>query len=64
MDQILLNKPIKNEAVSKIPSAQMATPLLFTLRETPPEVKWLDLTDTGAPTDVPPREQWDMDYDS
>ncbi len=64
MDQTLLNKPIKIEAMSEVPPAQMATPLLFMLRETPPDVKSLDLTNTGAPTDVPPREIWDMDYDS
>lgn len=60
MSQALLTKSTPTE----VPPLKKSTPILFNLREIPPELKLLDLTDTGAPTDIPPREIWDMDYDS
>ena len=64
MHQNLMTEPVTTEATSDAPPGQMATPLLFKLRETLPDLKWLDITHTGAPTDVPPKEIWDMDYDA
>lgn len=45
-------------------AAHIATPLLFVLSEKIFEVPGLDITHTGGPTDVPPREIWDEDYDA
>ena len=64
MQQNVLDRSTGTEGKIRLPTDHMATPFLFKLLEPAPEVAPLDITNTGAPTDVPPREIWDMDYDS